>query len=82
MWILASATISFSYRLRNSSESVQLRTGIKRCHMNMYNLNRRVPAAVQRYESARELEIIKMIIWCCLLAVYAASKKERALTLS
>jgi len=27
--------------------------------MNMYNLNRRVPAAVQRYESASGLEIIK-----------------------
>ena len=52
MRILACATFSFSYRLRNSSESVQLKTGIKWCHVNMYSLNRRAPAAVERYESA------------------------------
>jgi len=35
MWILVRATISFSYRLRNASQSIciQLRTGIKRCHV-------------------------------------------------
>ena len=52
MWILACAIFSFSYRLRNSSESVQLRTGIKWCHANVYSLNRRAPAAVECYESA------------------------------
>jgi hypothetical protein len=51
MWILASAIFSFSSKLRNSSENVQLRTAIRWCHANVHSLNRRVPAAVERYAS-------------------------------
>ena len=51
MWILASAIFSFSSKLRNPSENVQLRTAIRWCHANVHSLNRRVPAAVERYES-------------------------------
>ena len=52
MWILASAIFSFSSKLRNSSENVQLRAAIRWCHANVHSLNRRVPAAVEYYESA------------------------------